>query len=153
MTPDQVTRHFHKHIPISQAMGVKVLEVSSRHARLELPLIPNINHVHTVFGGSLYAAAALSCYAVFQAISHEAGGLSDNLVIQEGNIRYLSPVSQDFIIEAHLKNPDDDKRFIEAVHRHGKARLELEAHIHQNGKLCAQFTGTYVYRKVASSQV
>lgn len=152
MTADQVTRHFHQHIPISQEMGVKVLEVSSQHARLQLPLNPNINHVHTVFGGSLYAAAALSCYAVFQAISHEAGGLSDNLVIQEGQIRYLSPVSRDFIVEARLKNPDDGTRFIEAVHRHGKARLELEANIHQDGKLCVQFTGIYVFRKVVSSQ-
>lgn len=126
-------------------MGIRVTEVSSRYARIDAPLSPNINHVQTAFGGSLYAIAALSCYALFQALSQEAGGLSDELVIQEGQIRYLAPISGDFTAEARMANNDEGLKFIETLKRHGKARLLLRAEIICNGTVGAVFEGIYVY--------
>lgn len=146
MTADEITRHFHAKIPISRDMGLRVTEVSSSHAVVSVPLAPNINHVHTVFGGSLYAAAALSCYALFQALSREAGGLSDELVIQEGGIKYLSPVDGDFTVRAELADPEDGRKFIETLRRHGKARLKLVASVHCRDKVRATFEGLYVFK-------
>ena len=60
MTPEQITAHFHRKIPISAQMGLRVLSVDASTSRVSVPLAPNINHVMTAFGGSLYAAAALS---------------------------------------------------------------------------------------------
>lgn len=148
LLPADLTRHFHTKIPISRDLGLRVVEVSDQHAKLEAPLAPNLNHVQTAFGGSLYAAAALSCYALFQALAASAGGFSDELVIQEGRIRYLAPVARDFEVEARLQSPDQARQFIEALRRHGKARLELTAEIRERGATAAaaSFTGIYVYR-------
>lgn len=146
--PADLTRHFHSKIPVSQALGLQVVEISDQHALLTAPLAPNLNHVHTAFGGSLYAAAALSCYALFQAIAASVGGFSDELVIQEGRIQYIAPVTKDFQIEARLQSPDQARQFVEALRRHGKARLELSAEIREQGGnvVAARFTGMYVYR-------
>lgn len=151
MSPQDVTAHFHRKIPISRDMGLKVIEVSSRSAVVGVPLSPNINHVQTAFGGSLYAAAALACYALFQALSQEAGGLSDELVIQEGAIRYLKPVTSDF--EAHAEalrgehqTSDAIQGFLASLQRHGKARIRLKATVLCQGETCAVFEGTYVYK-------
>lgn len=144
----ELTHQFHQKIPISQALGLRIVEVSADHARLVAPLAPNINHVQTAFGGSLYATAALSCYALFQALSHAAGGFSDELVIQQGHIDYLVPVKGDFEVVARSRTPDLVQRFTESLRRHGKARLELEAEIREQDRseLAARFNGIYVYR-------
>lgn len=149
MSPQEITAHFHRKIPISKQMGIQVLEVTSRRALIEVPLAPNINHVQTAFGGSLYAAAALSCYALFQVLSREAGGLSDDLVIQEGRIRYTAPTSGNFKVEATLVNDDDGQTFIEALRRHQRARLNLHASVTCNGIQTAVFEGTYVFKSKA----
>lgn len=128
-------------------MGLKVLEVSSQHAVVHVPLAANLNHVQTVFGGSLYSAAALSCYALFQVIARDAGGLNDNLVIQEGHIHYLLPVASDFTARARLSAGESTAFFIEALRKHGKARLKLEATVTSSGKDCANFSGVYVFKK------
>lgn len=149
MTPAEITAHFHHKIPISAQMGVEVREASSSHAVLFVPLGPNINHVHTAFGGSLYSAAALSCYALFQMISREAGGLSDEIVIQNGSIKYIAPITGDFLAKSRLVDPGDTERFIKSLQQHGKARLQLEADIYCGDLLGATFQGLYVFKSRA----
>lgn len=145
MSPAEITQHFYQKIPISKEIGIQVLDVSSRHARVSVPLKPNINHVQTAFGGSIYSAAALSCYALFQSLSQQAGGLSDELVIQQGTIRYLRPIRNDFTIQALLATAGDEVRFIKGLQTYGKARLLLKAEVSCEGHLCAVFEGIYVY--------
>lgn len=147
MSPDEITQHFYAKIPLSRQLGIQVISATRSKAVLSAPLAPNINHVSTVFGGSLYAVAALSCYALFQVLAQESGELSDQLVIQEGHIRYLAPVTSDFTVEATLASPGDDKAFLEAVRRLGKGRLSLVASVLCQGQVCANFSGTYVFKK------
>ncbi|MCB0363461.1 MAG: YiiD C-terminal domain-containing protein [Bdellovibrionales bacterium] len=149
LSASELTHHFHKKIPITKLIGVQVLEVSARKACLFAPLLPNINHVNTLFGGSLYSVAALSCYALFLALSREAGGLSDKLVIQDGNIKYLFPVDSDFISEAQLENEGELDRFLSGLKKHGKARIRLAATLQCQTKICAKFEGSYVFKEKA----
>lgn len=148
LQPADLTQHFYAKIPISRQMGLRVVEISGLHAKVLVALAPNINHVQTAFGGSLYSAAALSCYALFQAIAYNAGGFSDELVIQEGRIQYLAPVCRDFEVESRLESAQDSSAFVETLRRHGKARLLLQAEIREQGShvVAAKFAGTYVDR-------
>lgn len=130
---------------MSQAMGLKITAIKETEAQVFVPLDPNINHVGTAFGGSIYSASALACYALFQAIAQKAGDLSDEIVIQEGQIKYLSPILGDFQISATPDDPQAIDQFIQTLHRHGKARLNLTAQTWFGGKICAQFSGIYVY--------
>ena len=59
-----IEHYLHAHIPLSLAMGVKVLSSSREAVRLSAPLAPNINHRATVFGGSASAVALLAAWAL-----------------------------------------------------------------------------------------
>lgn len=153
MTPADLTTHFHQVIPISKAMGIVVSEVSQRQAILTVPLQPNHNHLNTAFGGSLYAASALACYALFRFISVQAGHKADNLVLKEGSIRYFAAVGSDFSVVAKLVDMKEPAHFFSSLERRGRGQMEMIAEIHvpdpaQPGSLhqATEFRGIYVYR-------
>ncbi|MFB3040360.1 MAG: YiiD C-terminal domain-containing protein, partial [Candidatus Poribacteria bacterium] len=56
--------YLHEHIPLSKAIGVKVVEADSAGVTLSAPLAPNINHRETVFGGSASAVAILAAWTL-----------------------------------------------------------------------------------------
>jgi thioesterase domain-containing protein len=144
MTRDELAADFARRIPLSQAMGLQLLEWSAEAAVLEIPFEPNRNHVDSIFGGSLYAAGALACYALFRAITLENGLGNDQLVIQRGEIVYLAPVRADFKATSRRPAGDAIERFVETYRRHGKARLTLTADLGADGIAGAKFTGDYV---------
>ena len=57
MTPSELQRYLHEHIPLTAAMEVKVVSCGPDAAHLSAPLAPNINHRDTAFGGSASALA------------------------------------------------------------------------------------------------
>ena len=64
---DQATalqEYLHGRIPISAAMGVRVLAASPESVVLSAPIEPNVNHRETVFGGSAAAVATLAAWTV-----------------------------------------------------------------------------------------
>lgn len=131
-------------IPLAAALGLQVQAISAKEARLRCPLAPNLNHVGSAFGGSLYSVGALACYALFRVLAHEVQGDGDDLVIQKGEIEYLRPVRADF--EAVAKAPDESTlhQFQEILRRKGRGRLLLQAEILCEGQVAAVFRGTYV---------
>ena len=52
-----VEEYLHRHIPLSKAMGIQVVEASADGVVLGAQFEPNLNHQDTVFGGSASAAA------------------------------------------------------------------------------------------------
>ena len=56
MLPTELTQYLRTQIPLTQAMAVTVASIEANAVALQAPLAPNINHRHSVFGGS---AAAL----------------------------------------------------------------------------------------------
>lgn len=146
MNAAEALRDLQSKIPLSKAMGLEIAELVPERALLKGPLAPNRNHIDTVFGGSLYSAGALACYVLFRAISAESGIESDNLVIQNGGIEYLAPVQGDF--EILCRRPEESKvrAFLEGLRRRKKGRLRLESEILFEGRVCARFTGDYVFQ-------
>jgi thioesterase domain-containing protein len=56
----EIERYLHEHIPLSQHMQVRVVSCDAHGVKLTAPLLPNINHRHTMFGGSASALAILA---------------------------------------------------------------------------------------------
>ena len=94
-------RRWHDEIPLSAAMGLKIVDGDDGALSLHAPLAPNRNVHGTGFAGSLYAAAAL-CGWGRVALTLEAAGLDGELVIAEGTIRYRRPVTQALAIHTTL---------------------------------------------------
>lgn len=142
MTKDELQSEILTNIPISAAMGVRVVQIEGDSIRLAAPLAPNTNHKSTAFGGSIHALGVLACWAL---VTNRLQGRSVGyIVIQDSHIEYLKPVTGDFEAHATWGSQGDAKRFLLALDRKGLARVRVKAEIHTGGFLCAVLVGTFV---------
>ena len=132
----------HNEIPISKAMGIRVRGYDGSSLDLAAPLAPNTNHKSTAFGGSLYSLAVLCGWGLLHLKLAEAK-LHKHIVIQEGKIHHLHPVVHDLHAECRLDNAAFN-RFLNTLHRYGRARILLNVTITQDNRPAVQFSGRYV---------
>jgi thioesterase domain-containing protein len=121
-----------REIPISQATGFRVREVTKQRTSIWFPLAPNRNHFGSAFGGSLQTAMVLSSYALFHRLM-DGLELSAQIVLSHAEVEFTRPVSGDFI--ALCESPDSGSmaKFLTTLSRRGKARLKLKSHVIQVG--------------------
>jgi thioesterase domain-containing protein len=120
----------HQTIPLGEAMGFKILELSSSNIITEGPLEPNVNIHGTGFAGSIYSLATLSAWAlVTHAIAEQ--GLEAELVIARADIKYRAPVQGTIHCECRLSK-NQLQKFFDGLVKKNHARLEAEVNV---GKL------------------
>lgn len=147
MTALEFQSHAEKMFPLVPHMGLKVQTFLPQTCVLTGTWSENKNHIGTVFGGSLYSFTALSSYGLIWAALTARGMMTQDIVISEGHIRYLSPVGGDFDVSCQADTSDQMEEFFQTLQKKGKARLPLTAEVIWNQKVCAVFQGTYVARR------
>ena len=130
-------------IPITQAIGVKVENISLNSVELSAPLENNINHKSTAFGGSLYSIAVLAGWSLLYT-QLANNNINAHIVIQESNIKYLLPVASDIHACCQISDQQEIEKLIKVFKRKGIARLNLVTEILQHNKLAVLFEGKYV---------
>lgn len=140
-TPESLERTYHKLIPISAHMGVKVVSWDGQKLVLQAPLANNLNHQQSAFGGSLFSLAALAGWGLLQLKLAELE-LHCNTVIAGGDVSYAIPVFDDFICECAL--PKHWSEVVTGLTTKGKGTLDLASAIIANGKQAMTFNGRYV---------
>ena len=143
LTREEVEHYLHDHIPISSAMGVRVVSCDSTGVRLAAPLAANINHRATVFGGSASAVAILAAWTYLYFVLRMMG-CTARLVIQSNTIDYLAPITADFEGGCEAMSAAELERFTKTLRRHGKARITVAATLTCAGVKTATFKGDYV---------
>jgi len=117
----------HRNIPLSQAMGYRITELTDRRISVTAPLAPNRNIHGTGFAGSLYGLGMLAAWGLCAHIIARAG-LDADLVVVEATIRYRAPVRGD--IACHCSITDDAAQaFIDDLAAKSRARIALEVAI------------------------
>jgi len=139
----EIERYLREHIPISAAMGVRVIACDGQGVRLQAPLAANINHRATVFGGSASAVAILAAWTYLH-FTLRAEGLPSRLAIQRNTVDYLAPITGDFEAWGQPVSPARLATFAATLRRYGKARIELAAELSCGGVKVAAFAGDYV---------
>jgi thioesterase domain-containing protein len=138
-------RYMHAQIPLVAQMQVKVAALDDSGLTLTAPLAPNINHERTAFGGSLASLMTLACWGYLWLLLEEEMPL--HIVVNEARVNYLKPVSTD--LDALCPPPAAAlmEKFRQTLARRGKARIELDAEMLQDGMPAARYTGSFaVYR-------
>lgn len=133
-----------RQIPISEHLAIGQLQLHENTLTLQLPLAPNRNHKQTLFGGSLYAAGALSCYGLFLAGLRTEQIPTENIVISQGEMSYLAPVDTDALVVAKWSSQPEREQFFKTLRTKHKARVQMKAQIFVQQKVCAEFTGQFV---------
>ncbi|MGZ5278406.1 MAG: YiiD C-terminal domain-containing protein [Pseudobdellovibrionaceae bacterium] len=134
-------------IPISKEIGIHDLQIQNNKLTLKVPLAPNFNHKKTMFGGSLYSAAALACYGLFLSGLRDQDVQTNDIVISEGNMRYIAPVRGDAVIESQWESEDEMIRFFQSLKSKKKARVLMRAQVLVEDQVCAEFSGHFVAHK------
>lgn len=143
MKSEELEHYLHLNIPLTVAMGVKVLRADIDHITLAAPLAPNINHRESVFGGSASALATLAAWSLVS-IRLEAEGNPRKIVIQRGALDYKTPIVDDFEATCKLNDADKWQRFMKILNRKNIARINLTSLLECHGELVGQFEGSFV---------
>jgi thioesterase domain-containing protein len=143
MTENELELHLHREIPLSAAMGVRVLEASGAQVRLGAPLAPNINHMQSLFGGSAVAVATLSAW-VLLTVKLQQAGVRARLLIQRSSMHYEHPIETDFEALCTYEDEPGWQRFMKTLERHGRARTRIAAALLMGQQRMASFQGDYV---------
>lgn len=146
MNARDLERYLHEHIPLSRAMGVSVARLEPETVELVAPLAPNINHRHTVFGGSASAVATLAAWSLVHTRLLAAGHAS-RLVIQSNSMTYDRPLSGEFSAQAFLPHPERWDPFLQLLARKGRARITAGANLVFGERTAGRFEGEFVALK------
>ena len=143
----EVEHYLHEHIPLSQHMQVHVVSCDASGVRLTAPLLPNINHRHTMFGGS---ASALAILAGWTWLHTQLKGVTEGnrLVIQSNTMHYLEPIEDELLASCAVPPDNEWQRFVKTLQRRSMARLTLSVELSSQGKRVGTFEGVYVAMKV-----
>ena len=139
----EAERYLHEHIPLSQHMQVRVVSCDESGVTLAAPLESDINHRHTMFGGSVSALAILAAWTWLHTQLKEAVPAT-RLVIQSNTMHYLHPVEGEQ--QAHCAPPaaEEWQRFIRMLNRKSVARITLTVQLLSWGQSVGEFEGAYV---------
>ena len=110
-----------REMPITNAMGIEVVAWEDECLSMRMPLEPNRNHQYSAFAGSLNALCTIAGWGtVFMLLQSE--GLSGNIVIRRGKIRYLRPVRTPAFLATGLTIDAEQRSFFfELLHSKGKS--------------------------------
>lgn len=144
MAPAELEKFLHAKIPLTAAMGIRVVQTGPHRLILEAPLAPNVNHLGSVFGGALHTLPTLACYAALWTllVEHRVDG---HVVVQESHARYRQPVGGTFRAGCDRPPPVLAANFIAELRRFRKARMVLESVVDgANGQPAVEFSGSFV---------
>jgi thioesterase domain-containing protein len=143
VSPQELEKYLHDHIPLSKAMEASVISVDKDEVLLSAPLAPNINHRETVFGGSASTLAILAAWSLLHTRMRREG-INCRLVIQRNTMDYDKPILGEFTARSSLARPQEWSRFIRMLDRRGKARVSVTAVLEHAGSAVGTLTGEFV---------
>ena len=131
-------------IKIVDTMGIRIVEMWDRHVKILLPLEPNINHIGTMYAGSLFTAGEFIGGPLFIASFDYTRFYP---IVKTINIQFRRPAATDVTVEATLSAEEVDAIQREADAQ-GKADWKMGLEIKdQAGEVCCLLQGVWQMRK------
>lgn len=133
---------WHKKIPISEAMGLKIVSFDNNELVTKANLAPNVNVHGTAFAGSLYSIQALTGWGMIH-LQTRLLGLEASILIAKGDIDYASPVKADIVAVCRFDGHEEEQKLLIAK---GKARFQLVCEVDIGGEIASTFRGSYAVK-------
>lgn len=141
--PEELEAYLHDGIPLTAAMGVRVIRCDSAGVELAAPLAPNRNPQGGGFGGSI---AVLALTAAWSVVYRHVWGRTPSpaVVVADQRMEYLAPVTGEMRARAGAPATAAWSRFDHALERRGRGRMALQASVYDGDTEAARFAGTFV---------
>jgi thioesterase domain-containing protein len=142
--------YLEKAIGIINKMGMRILDFRPRSVKVMLPKDPNVNHIGTVYAGSLFSLADYVGGVLFYA-SFDSGKYYP--VLKEVTMTFKSPATTDIAVEATI-SPEEAARLEKLAEDTGKADWVLDLELKDDhGKTCCIVHGNFQMRKIQKGAV
>lgn len=133
-----------KAVPIIGKTGVKIVGLKDRYAKIVMPLEPNINHISTMYAGSLFILAEFSGGVIYYVTFDHTKFYP---IIKEASIRYRRMASSDMTLEVSL-SAEEAAEIEQAAEREGKKDWIMDLELKDiHGEVCSLVHGTWQLRK------
>jgi thioesterase domain-containing protein len=131
-------------IGIVKKMGLKVLSMKDGYVKLQMPFEPNVNHVGTMYAGSLFTLGEFMGGAIFL-VCFDMNKYYP--IVKDVQIRYRRPALTDITVELSMSR-EQVKGLTAALEEKGKADFPLELQlVDTGGEVVAIVQGTWQGRK------
>ena len=134
-------QYFHQQIPITRAMGVRVVAHDENQFIVEAPVALNSNHLGTAFGGSINAVATLAAYGLLWLALREYAAY---VIVAKSSIQFLRPVRETIRAICLRPDPAEWAAFQTRFAEKGKAHITLRVSVVEEGRAAAEFEGIFV---------
>ncbi len=131
-------------IQIIKEMGIHIEEMRDRYVKVVLPLAPNINHIGTMYAGSLFTVGEYVGGPIFVASFDPTKYYP---IVKSLSIQYRRPVTTDVTVEASLSAEE-----VEVIQREadakGKADWKMDLELKDgSGQICCLMQGVWQMRR------
>jgi thioesterase domain-containing protein len=131
-------------IGIVKKMGLKVLSMKDGYVKLQMPFKENVNHVGTMYAGSLFTLGEFMGGAIFIA-SFDMNKYYP--IVKEVQIRYRRPALTDITLELAMSE-EQIRQITATLEEKGKADFPLELQLTDaGGEVVAIVQGIWQGRK------
>ena len=145
MNSRELLQSLNDKIPLTHAMGLKVLRCDQNGVEISADFFKNKNHKNTAFGGSVNSLMTLVCWSWLSLYLENELELSDlQVVIQESHAHFLKPIVGDFSAVCVRPDKKELSRFAKTLETRRKGRITLAAHIGEDADILAKFSGRFV---------
>ena len=146
-TLHEAEKFLHERIPLTRAMGVRVLPDPGHGFAIEAPVRLNHNHLQTAFGGSINAICTLAGYTFLWL---ELRGDTGHVVISKSSIRFLKPIREEIRAVCDRTNRERLEAFHALYQTTGKASIQLQVRAVEKGVVVARFEAIFVALQAAN---
>lgn len=146
---EDLQQYIYEHIPIIKQNNFTINLDPEEHILVHGQYLEHINHRNSVFGGSLSTSLILSAWAYARKIVQDHNCGQTIIVIQSQEVKYLEPVTQDFLSYALEVSSAEVNKLIGMLNKFSKSRIAIEAVLtHEGGgPTLASFRGEFVLVK------
>ena len=137
--------YLEKAIKIIDKMGMRILDFEKQSVKIMLPKEPNINHVGTVYAGSLFSLADFAGGVLF----YSAFDLRKYYpLLKEVTITFKRPATTDITVETSM-TPEQAERIKKITDETGKADWALDMELKdEQGNVCCIAHANFQMRKL-----
>ena len=139
----EAEQYFHDRIPLTRAMGVRVVVADQGQFVVEAPVSLNSNHLGTAFGGSINAVALLAAYGLLWSAVRER---NLQVVVVESSIQFQRPVRDTIRAVCSRPSLPEWQKFQEEIESTGRARITLLVEVVEGDQIAARLTGIFLAR-------
>lgn len=131
-------------VSIIRQTGVKIVSLKDRYARIALPFEPNINHIGTIYGGSLFILAEFSGGVIYY-VSFDHTKFYP--IVKEVSIKYRRPATGDVFLDVEL-TPQQVEDIQRSAEYKGKQDWTMDLEIKDfQDQVCCTVQGTWQLRR------